>query len=571
MYLKTIVNKKTGRIFLSIVHGYRDKQTGKSCSKTIQALGYLDELQKEVDDPLAYYTQVAKEMNEKHKAAKVPLVFEFQADDTIDRNSVQRKKLGHAVFSQIYHELAIHQFMANRQRNLKIDYQLNEVLKMLVFQRILEPASKLKTFERKDLYFEKYDFTLADVYRSLSRFHHYKDDLLLFLHKQVAERYGRDTTNVFYDVTNYYFEIDEPDQLRKKGVSKEYRPNPIVQMGLLMDRQGLPITYKLFSGNTNDCNTLLPILLEVRRQYDIGRMVVIADKGLNTSDNIAYNLIQGDGYVYSQTIRGANKELKAFVLNQTGYRKMGEDFKLKSRCYPREITVTNTTGKQVKVSVDEKQVIFYSDRYAKRARAEREPALMKARELISNPGLFKQATSYGATKYIKDLVYDKKTGEILTAGHAPQLDLEKLKEEEQLDGCYAIVTSESDLSDEQVIDTYRGLWRIEESFRITKSDLETRPVYVSREDHIEAHFLTCFMALLLLRVLEIKTEGKYSPARMIESLNAVSGAHLQQNYYMFDYYDEVVEHIGNALGIDFTKRILSLGEIKKLLAATKKS
>lgn len=570
MYLKTILSTKTGRTFLSIVHGYRDTKTGKPRSKTIQGLGYLDELQKEVDDPIAYYTKVAKEMNEKYKAAKVPVVIEFQADDLIDRTSVQRKNLGYAVFSQIYHELSINKFMVNRQRSLKIDYQLNEVLKMLVFQRILEPASKQKTFERKDRYFEKYDFTLADMYRSMSRFHHYKDALLLFLHNQVTQRYGRDTTNIFYDVTNYYFEIDEPDQLRKKGVSKEHRPNPIVQMGLLMDQQGLPITYKLFSGNTNDCNTLLPILSEVRKQYDIGRIVVVADKGINTGENIGYNLIQGDGYLFSQTIRGANKELKAFVLNQTGYRKIGKEFKVKSRFYPRELTVTNVSGKQVKVPIDEKQVIIYSEKYDRRAKAEREPALMKARELIANPGRLNKATSYGAAKYIKDLVYDKKTGEIITTGHAPHLDLEKLKEEEQFDGFYAVVTSECDLSDEKIIETYRGLWRIEESFRITKSDLQTRPVYVSREDHIEAHFLTCFIALLLLRVLESKTEGKYSPARMIESLNAVSGSHLQENYYLFDYADQVTDHIGNALGIDFSKRLLTLGEIKKILAATKK-
>ncbi len=571
MYLKTILSKKTGRTFLSIVHGYRDKNTGKSCSRTIKPLGYLDELQKQLDDPIAFYSQMAREMNEEHKASKVPLVFEFQTGDTIDRNSVQRKKLGHAPFCKIYHALGIHQFMANRQRNLKINYQLNEVLKMLLFQRILEPASKLKNFERKDRYFGKYDFSLADVYRSLSRFSSYKEDLLLFLHQQVTKLYGRDTSNVFYDVTNYYFEIDEPDKLRKKGVSKEHRPNPIVQLGLLMDRQGLPITYKLFSGNTNDCNTLLPVLAEVRKQYDVGRMVVVADKGLNTSDNIAYNLIKGDGYIFSQTIRGANRELKAYVLDQSGYLQMGEDFKIKSRCYPREITVTDADGKRVKkVPIEEKQVIFYSEKYAKRARAEREPALVKARELVANPGQFNKVTSYGAAKYIKDLLFDKETGEIITAGHAPELDLGKLYEEEQFDGYYAIVTSECDLPDEQIVETYRGLWRIEESFRITKSDLETRPVYVSREDHIQAHFLTCFIALLLLRILELKTERKYSPARMIDSLNAVSGAHLQQNYYMFDYYDEVLEHIGNTLGIDFSKRILPWGEIRRLLAATKK-
>ena len=570
MYLKKLISKRTGRTFLSICHNYYDKTSKKTRAKTIQALGYLDELEQKIDNPIAYYTQIAKEMNEKDKMNKVPLVFEFQAGETIDANNGNRKKLGHAALSKIYHQLEIHQFLVNRQRSLKIDFQLNEVMKMLLFQRILDPDSKQKTFEHKDQYFEKYEFALADVYRALTHFSRFQDDLLHFLHKKVSTLYGRDTTNVFYDVTNYYFEIDEPDEMRKKGVSKEHRPNPIIQMGLLMDRKGLPITFKLFSGNTNDCNTLIPVLAEVREQYGIGRMVVVADKGLNTSDNISFNLIQGDGYVFSQTVRGANKELKSYVLDPTGYRKIGDDFRVKSRFYPRELTVTNVSGKQVRVQVDEKQIIFYSKKYAKRAKSEREPALIKAREFVANPAKFNQVTSHGAAKYVKNIEFDKKTGEIITTGKIPQLDLAKLKEEEQWDGYYAIVTSECDLSDEEVIDTYRGLWKIEESFKITKSDLETRPVYVSTKDHIQAHFLTCFISLLLLRILEMKTGGKYSPARMIESLNAVSGSHLQQNYYMFDYFDEVLAHIGLALGMDFSRRFMSVGEIRNFLASTKK-
>lgn len=442
---------------------------------------------------------------------------------------------------------------------------------MLVFQRILDPGSKKYTFERKDMYFEKYEFSLTDTYRSLSRLASYTNPLLTFLHKSVTKNYGRDTSNVYYDVTNYYFEIEDQDELRRKGVSKEHRPDPIVQLGLLMDNNGLPITYKLFSGNTNDCNTLIPVLMDIRKEYGIGKMVVVADKGLNTGENIACNLIQGDGYIYSQTIRGANKELKDYVLDSTGYRKYAEGFKVKSRLYPREITVMNKQGRKVKVPVDEKQVIFYSEKYAHRAKIEREPALLKAHELVNDPGKYNRETSHGAAKYVKDLVFDKKTGEILTVGHCPQFDLEKLRQEELFDGYYAIVTSEHRMSDEDIIDTYRGLWKIEESFRITKSELEARPVYVSREDRIKAHFLICFISLLLLRILELKTERKFSPARLIESMNRASGSLLDDGLYLFDHYDEVLKSIGSAIGLDFSRKYLRIGEIKKMLAQTKKS
>lgn len=570
MYLKQIPNKKTGRTFLAIVEPYLHKESGNTRTKTVLSLGYLEDLRKEIDDPITHYKQVAREMTQERKEMRLALPIKYNPGETIDTSQVQRKNLGYTALSKIYHELGLHTFTINRQRNLKIKYSLNEILKMLVFQRILDPGSKKYTFEHKDMYFEKYDFSLTDTYRSLSRLASYTDPLLTSLHKNVRKNYGRDTSNVYYDVTNYYFEIEDQDELRRKGVSKEHRPDPIVQMGLLMDNNGLPITYKLFSGNTNDCNTLIPVLMDIRKEYDVGRMVVVADKGLNTGENIACNLIQGDGYIYSQTIRGANKELKDHVLDQAGYRKYAEGFKVKSRLYPREITVMNKQGRKVKVPVDEKQVIFYSEKYAHRAKIEREPALLKAHELVNDPGKYNRETSHGAAKYVKDLVFDKKTGEILTVGHCPQLDLEKLHQEELFDGYYAIVTSEYKMSDEDIIDTYRGLWKIEESFRITKSELEARPAYVSREDRIQAHFLTCFISLLMLRILELKTEHKFSPARLIESINRASGSLLDDGLYLFDYFDEVLKSIGDAVGLDFNRKYLRIGEINKMLAHTKK-
>lgn len=570
MFLKKIPNKKTGRTFLSIVEGYRDPNTGKTRHKTIEALGYLDELENDYNDPIAHFKEVARERTRQEKASNSPIVFTFVPTEKIDTSTLLRKNLGFSVLSAIYHELEIHKFMANRQRSLKIDFLLNDVFKLLVFLRILDPGSKKRAFEKKDAYFERFDFSLVDVYRSLTYFHKHKDALLLHLHEEVSMRYGRNMSNVFYDVTNYYFEIDEPDNLRKKGVSKEHRPNPIVQMGLLMDKEGIPITYRLFSGNTNDCTTLLPVLSGLRESYNIGRMVVVADRGLNTGENIAYNLIKGDGYIYSQSIRGAQKSLKNYVLNEKGYVEYENGFKIKSRIYPREIWVTNVDSKRVKVPIDEKQIVFYSPDYAKKAKAERAFVVEKAKMLIKNPGAFNRATSYGSAKYIKDLVFDKRTGEILISKHHPTLDLERIMEEEKYDGYYAIVTSELDMPDLDVIDTYRGLWRIEESFRITKSDLETRPVYVSREDHIEAHFLTCFVALLILRLIEFRTKRKYSPSTIIDELRQVTGTYLKENYYMFDHCNDIALDIGAAVGIDFSQRFISLGEIKKIIADTKK-
>lgn len=268
--------------------------------------------------------------------------------------------------------------------------------------------------------------------------------------------------------------------------------------------------------------------------------------------------------------RGAEKSLKNYVLKEEGYEWLGTEYKRKSRKCPRTIQVTSVTGKKIKKQVDEKQVVFWSEKYAKRAKAEREAALIKARDLAENPGNYSRATSYGAAKYVKKIDYDKETGEILTSSSILNLDEEKIREEEALDGYYMLLTSEMEASDDEIIDMYRGLWRIEESFKVTKSELEARPVYVWTKEHIEAHFLTCFVALTIARILENKLEHKYSVGTILESLSKAECSLVQQNYYLFDYYDELLKDIGLIMDIDFGKRIRTLGEIKKILAKTKK-
>ena len=571
MFLKKTPNK-SGRINLAIVDGYYDKATKKTKHKVIESLGYLDELEKQYDDPIDYFTKRAKKLTEEKKSRQAPINFTFYDSDRLCVGDNLRKNFGYTALSKIYHELELDKFLNNRQRHTKESYDANTILKMLVYSRILAPASKKSSFDHREMFFEKTNYSIDDVYRCLSFLNKHKETIQVWMNDKIKENYGRDTSLIYYDVTNYYFETDEQNDFLRKGVSKEHRPNPIVQMGLFMDNNAIPITYELFAGNTNDCLTYRPNFGRIKKQFNLGRVISVADKGMTTGDNIWYtiNTPAHDGYVFSMSIRGAEKSMKKYVLDDDGYVWLGKEYKRKSRKYPRTIQVTSTSGKKIKKQVDEKQIVFWSEKYAKRAKAEREATLAKARDLAANPGSYTRATSYGAAKYVKKVDYDKDTGEILTASSILDIDEDLIREEEALDGYYMLLTSEMDTPDDKIIDMYRGLWRIEESFKITKSELEARPVYVWTREHIEAHFLTCFVALTISRILEMKLEHKYSTGRIIDSLSRAECSLLQQNYYVFDYYDEVLKDIGNVTNIDFSKRIRTLGEIKQVIADSKK-
>ena len=572
MFLKKTPNSK-GRINLAIVDGYYDKKTKKTKHKVIESLGYLDELEKQYADPIAYFTDRAKQLTKDKNEMQAPINFTFYDSDRLCMTDTSlRKNFGYAVLSKIYHELEIDKFLINRQRHSKEHYDANTIMKMLVYSRLLFPASKKASFDNREQFFEKTDYSLDDVYRCLSFFSKHQESLQVWMNDKIKEKYGRNTSLIYYDVTNYYFETDNQNDFLRKGISKEHRPNPIVQMGLFMDNNGIPITYELFAGNTNDCLTYRPNFGRIKKEFDLGRVISVADKGMTTGDNIWYtiNTSTKDGYVFSMSVRSADKDMKQYVLDEEGYTWLGTEYKRKSRKYPRTIQVTSQTGRKLKKTVHEKQVVFWSEKYAKRAKADRAAALAKAADLAKNPGSYTRATSYGAAKYVKKIDYDKDTGEILTASSILELDEAKLRQEEALDGYYVLLTSEIDESDDKIIDMYRGLWKIEESFKVTKSELEARPVYVWTREHIEAHFLTCFVALTIARILETKLEQKYSIGKLLESLSKASCTLIQQNYYLFDYYDEVLKDIGKVLDIDFSKRIRTLGEVKKVLAATKK-
>lgn len=400
MHLKKTPNPK-GRIRLSIVDSYYDKNKKCSRQKTIESLGWLDELEQQYEDPIAHFTKRVEILKAQKNARQAPLQFLFYDSDRLSvSNTRLRKNFGYTALSRIYHQLGIHTFLINRQRHSNEKYDANAIMKLLVYSRLLYPSSIKAAFEGRERFFEKSSYSLDDVYRCLDLFCKHRETLQVWLNDKIRKNYGRDTSLIYYDVTNYYFESDVQDDFKRKGVSKEHRPNPIIQMGLFMDSNGLPITCELFPGNTNDCLTYRPNFGRIKKLFELGRVITVADKGMTTGDNIWYtkNTPTRDGYVFSMSIRGADKKLKDYVLKQEGYTWLGTEYKRKSRKYPRTIHVTTAAGRKMDKIVDEKQVVFWSEKYEKRAKADRAAALAKAADLTKNPGSYTRATSYGAAR-----------------------------------------------------------------------------------------------------------------------------------------------------------------------------
>jgi transposase len=525
---------------------------------------------------------VARQMTDEENAdAKATITLDM--NEALECNTNDHYNLGYSAILKLYHSLGLQRFFNNAQRHREFSYNISAVVTLLVISRILSPGSKKKAYEEKNRYFERFDFELVDVYRSLSFLSTISREVQAQINTAISALNPRDTSIVYYDVTNFYFEIDEEDNLRKRGFSKEKRRDPIVQMGLAMDRDGIPLHYDLFEGNKPDTMTFRSVIGEVRRSYNTGRIIVIADRGITSGDNIFY-LVGGEkkskannGYIFSYSIAGSNDEFRSFVLDPGGYYDPSgapvtdeTTFKIKSRLHSRDIWVTMRDGSRKKRTVYEKQVVFWSRKHALKMSVEREKQIDKAQAMISSPAKLKRATSYGAARYVQNICYDEDTGEVIETGKHVALDEVKIEQEAKFDGYYAIVTSEHAMPDAEIVEHYRGLWEIEETFRITKSLLEARPVYVSREERIKAHFLTCYIALVIMRLLQRATGSVYSCEKLIEAMNGISAIREQDNIYLFGYRTDVTDAIGTAVDIDFTRKRMKLHEIKTMLAACKK-
>ncbi|MDD4566228.1 MAG: IS1634 family transposase [Eubacteriales bacterium] len=568
--------------YLIIQEKYWDKNKKRPGTKHHETLGYLHDLQNEFPDPIAHFKEIVNQMNADEKSSNT-LMLAVDMNEKLSEESHTRYNMGYVVIMKIYHELELDRFFHNKARHEAFEYNTNSIMKLLIITRILHPSSKKRSYEYKDMFFERFDFALYDVYRALSHFSKIGLECQRFISDQINVKFGRDTTLMYFDVTNFHFEIDKPDDLRKYGKEKNNRPDPIVQMGLAMDADGIPLYYKIFPGNTHDSKTFIPIFRDVCVKFNPGRVIAVADMGCTSSDNI-YFLKGGDrdkrvnGYVFSFSIRKSTEQFKKYVLDDTGYTdsdgkalKNDYDYKVKSRLEVREIKITMKNGSKKSVLIDEKQIIYWSRKYADKARTERAETIKKALDIISNPQKHNKGTAHGAAAYIQNISYDKKTGEIHAApGKMMVFNEEKAAEDAKYDGYYCIITSELDMADQHVIEIYRGLSDIEDNFKVSKSNLDIQPVHVSRVDRINAHVLTCFISLVILRLIQKKTAFSFTPEQIVTCLQNISCSLEHTNLYLFDYRSNISDEIGNVFGIDFTNKRLRLSEIKNILASSKK-
>lgn len=570
MYLRKS-KKPNGRTYLTIVQGYRD-ENGKNRARTVKSLGYVDALEAELGDPVAHFEEECRRMTAEAARAEAPIAVQFTSSKKIDKRAEGRVELGAAVPSAYLHrDLGIWSFFERKRTARGFSYDPCRILELLVWDRIAHPSSKHAAWEARERFPRKCGFTADDVYRCLTYLDGNADALVSSMNASLEESRGpRDASCLYYDVTNYYFECGEEDGFRMRGVSKEHRPSPIVQMGLFLDSDGLPLGYELFPGNRNDMTTLLPAMSKagVRDLPRGERVVVVADKGLNTSANIAACVLDGNGYIFSQSVRKATKGLKSWVLDDAGYEESASgSFKIKSRVSEKAVYVAGEDGKRRRVMVPVKEVAFWSRDYFERSRRERAKVVEKSRAAVAR-GDMSSAAAKTSVRYAKDVPVVRETGE--AADHNWVIDEERIAADEAMDGYYCIVTSEQDMDDREVIDAYRGLWRIEESFRVMKGDFDARPVYCSTESHIRAHFLVCYIALLAMRLMQLDTGRKYSAAQISEALAGVTGHLMDRNLYLFDYRTDLTDELAGAVGIDLSRQVLTRGQIRSIMADVRK-
>ena len=574
MYLKK-TKRPNGRVTLSAVQGYRDPESGKSKQRSIETFGYVDELAKEFDDPVAHFTEVVAAMEAERLAAEGPQTITIHPLQKANRGTDGRKSVGDAVPMAYYGALGIESAVRSNMRGRGCKFDANALLRLLVAERLLEPGSKHAAWQRADRHFYRADLSESDVYRGLDELARMSGAIISKMNSSIAAAGIRDLTCGYYDCTNYYFESDG-DELRRKGVSKEHRPNPIVQMGLMQDANGIPVDFHLFAGNVHDGDTLIDALPEAKRAAGMGRVITVADKGMNCAKNIIATVARGDGFVFSQSIRGtkSRQELREWVISDAGYDVQDNgEFKMKARQDTKTVKVSaadSHDGKEHTVEVPVLIVAFWSRRYAERARHEREKVLEKAAQLVKSPGRYTKATHLGAAKYVLNVEFDAKTGEVLNNPKKPELNHRAIEEDAACDGYYCIVTSETGWSPERVIDTYRELWRIEETFKVTKSYLRARPVFVWTPEHIKAHFLTCYIALTIERIIEHALGHQYSAKEILEDMRAQEYLHAEGEWWLSSPRGKLTDELFSLIDEEAPRKWMTTSSLKSLFKGGKK-
>ena len=535
MRVTTSKSKNSESFYIS--KGYINS-AGKSTSVIIRKLGTLKELSEQLntdrDGVMAWAKEQARIETEKYKAeqAEKNILIPFHTDRELDYGKQKMYKGGYLFLQSFYYKLRLDAVCRKIRDKYRFKFDINAILSDLVYTRILEPGSKRSSYEAAQGFLEKPDYELTDVYRALSVLAKESDLIQSEVYKNSSFLGKRNDKILYYDCTNYYFEIEQESGSRKYGKSKEHRPNPIVQMGLFMDGDGIPLAFSMFPGNQNEQRSVKPLEQKVLREFGCQKFIYCSDAGLASEDIRTFNHAGERAFIVTQSIKKLKDEYRKAALDPTGFHRLSDntvaDISKLSEGDKNSLfyKVIPYDGKKV----DQNLIITYSPKYAAYQRSVRAQQISRAEKMVENGAFKKQRRNPNdPARFVGKTAV---TGEGEVADIHYYLDLEKIAEEEKYDGLYAVCTDLLDDPVKEIISISEGRWKIEECFRIMKTDFEARPVYLSREDRINAHFLTCFLSLLIYRLLERELRSEYTCETILDTLRNMNFADIEEQGFM---------------------------------------
>lgn len=554
---------------LYVIKSYR--KNGKNTSKIVEKLGTYDELLKIHEDPIAWAKEYIAELNRKEAENKKEVVLKYSNLKLIDKNNQTSFNGGYLFLQDIYHKLALHKICNKISAKYKFDFDLNSILSRLVYSRILFPASKLATMELSKKFIEQPNFDLHQIYRALDVIAKENDFIQSELYKNSLNVIDRNTGILYYDCTNYFFETEHEEGLKQYGISKEHRPNPIVQMGLFMDGSGIPLAFCINEGNKNEQQTLKPLEKKIISDFGKSKFVVCTDAGLSSTENRKFNNISGRAFVTTQSIKILKGFLKEWALNPDGWSLSSSKEKFNIDKIDEEQFGDSTFFKERWINengLEQRLIVTYSVKYRKYQQAIRDEQIARALKLLNtNPGKIEKGKQTDYKRFISKTAVTS-DGE-LADKKIYSIDEKAIEDESKYDGFYGVCTN---LEDEvkEIIKVNKRRWEIEESFRIMKSEFKARPVYLSRDNRITAHFATCFMSLMIYRILKHKLGEKYTTDEILTCLKEMNFYNLKGEGYIPTYTrTDLTDDLHEKFNFRTDYQIVDTKNMKNILKTTK--
>ena len=549
---------------------------GKEKTITIEKLGNENEVLKKSKgkDPLVWAKKYVEELNQKEKENLLPIIIKKYPSQIIDKDVQYLFNCGYLFLEKLYYELGLNHICEAISSKYKFEYDLNNILSRLLYGRIIFPASKLATNNLSKNFIEQPNFELHDIYRALEVISKENEFIQAELYKNSLNVSERNTGVLYYDCTNYFFELEEENGLKQYGPSKEHRPNPIVQMGLFMDGNGIPLAFNITHGNTNEQTTLRPLEEKILEDFKLSRFIVCTDAGLASTANRKFNNKQDRAFITTQSIKKLKKAIMDWALNKDGWKlsddkktynldKIGENEELyKDKIFYKERWI-NENG------LEQKLIVTYSIKYRNYQKQIRNSQIERAQQAINNKNIKLDKCNPNDYKRFVKKTSITGDGEIADK-KILSLNQEQIEKEEQFDGFYGVCTNLEDGA-EEIIKVNQRRWEIEECFRIMKSEFKARPVYLSRDDRITAHFTTCFLSLVLYRFLEKRLEEKFTCSEIIETIRNMNLTKINEIGYIPSYTrTELTDSLHEKFNFRTDNEITTTKNIKKILDNLKK-